>query len=149
MNIKTTLYRQCVQLVDKRLNSIQNQIADIQNSLLSETKSSAGDKHETGRAMLQLEREKAGHQLAEVEKVKASLSKINLDKKSLQVRLGSLVFTSKAHYFIGVSLGALQVDSRTIYAISPSTPMGRVLMGKSVGEEVSFNGNSFVIEKVI
>ena len=65
--IKRQLYSQCVDFVEERLSNIQNQIRAIQESLTSETKSSAGDKHETGRAMLQLEREKAGQQLAEVE----------------------------------------------------------------------------------
>lgn len=149
MNIKHNLHQLCVGLVDRRLKSIQNHIADIQNSLLSETKSSAGDKHETGRAMLQLEREKAGQQLAEIEKLRTLLSKINIQERPGKVGVGSLVFTSEAHYFIAVSLGALQTDSETVYAISPVTPIGQLLMGRQKGDEVSFNGNSFVIEQVI
>lgn len=148
MSIKQDLYLQCDELVEKRLSSIQNHIKDIQNSLLSETKSSAGDKHETGRAMLQLEREKAGHQLAEIEKVKASLSKINIEKKSPQVGVGSLVYTSKTNYFVAASLGALEADDKMIYAISPGTPIGKLLLNKQVGDKVTFNGNSFVIEQV-
>lgn len=149
MTLKHNLYQQCLQLVEKRRNSIQSQIADIQTSLLSETKSSAGDKHETGRAMLQLEREKAGHQLAEIEKLTSVLSKIDSAATSTHVRVGSLVHTSKAHYFISVSLGALQVDGRTIYAISAATPIGQLLLGKTPGDVVNFNGNSFVIEEVV
>jgi len=75
MSTKQDLYNQCVQLMDIRFKSIQGHISDLQNSLLSETKSSAGDKHETGRAMLQLEREKAGRQLAEINKLRTALSK--------------------------------------------------------------------------
>ncbi len=148
MSTKQDLYNQCVQLVDMRFKSIQGHILDIQNSLLSETKSSAGDKHETGRAMLQLEREKAGRQLAEINKLRTALSKINIEKKTTYVGLGSLVYTSKAHYFIAVSLGALKGGEKSFYAISPSTPIGELLMGKRIGEEVSFNGNSFVIEQL-
>jgi transcription elongation GreA/GreB family factor len=149
MRTKQDLYNQCVQLVDARFKSIQRHISDIQNSLLSETKSSAGDKHETGRAMLQLEREKAGRQLAEINKLRTALSKINIEKKPTLVGLGSLVYTSKAHYLIAVSLGALKVGDDSFYAISPSTPIGQLLMGKKVGDEVSFNGNSCVIEQVL
>jgi len=149
MSTKQDLYNQCVQLMDIRFKSIQGHISDLQNSLLSETKSSAGDKHETGRAMLQLEREKAGRQLAEINKLRTALSKINIGKKSTHVGLGSLVYTSKAHYFIAVSLGALKGGDNSFYAISLGTPIGELLMGKTVGEEVSFNGNSFIIEQVI
>lgn len=149
MSLKKDLHQQCVKLVDKRWSSIQNHIADIQNSLLSETKSSAGDKHETGRAMLQLEREKAGHQLAEINKLRTTLSQLNVDKTPSHVSLGSVVFTSKANYFIAVSLGAIEVENETFYAISPSTPIGQLLMGKIIKDEVTFNGNSFVIEEIV
>lgn len=148
MNIKLNLYEQCVQLVDKRWKSIQQQITDIHNSLLSETKSSAGDKHETGRAMLQLEREKAGRQLAEINQLRAVLSKINPEQRFTHVGLGSLVLTSRANYFIAVSLGAIKVSNETYLAISPGTPIGQLLMGKSRGEELNFKGNSFVIETI-
>ena len=39
---------------------------EIKEALFEEIKSSVGDKHETGRAMLQLEREKVGNQFYEV-----------------------------------------------------------------------------------
>ena len=68
MSIKLELYDFCLEFVDNRFQTIQNTIKEIQESLLSETKSSAGDKHETGRAMLQLEREKSGNQLVEIQK---------------------------------------------------------------------------------
>ena len=77
MNTKQQLYTKCQDFLNGRLEVIQSKILDIQNSLQSETKSSAGDKHETGRAMLQLEREKTGHQLAEIQKQKGILAKIN------------------------------------------------------------------------
>ena len=82
LELKQQLYTQCLDFVESRYSNVESQIKQIQESLTSETKSSAGDKHETGRAMLQLEREKAGHQLAEVEKLKETLSKIELSKSS-------------------------------------------------------------------
>jgi len=53
MNVKEHLSEFCQEYVDGRILRIQNSIESIQQSLSSETKSSAGDKHETGRAMLQ------------------------------------------------------------------------------------------------
>jgi len=149
MSLKQDLYTQCQQLVDNRYQVIQKQIADLQQSLSSETKSSAGDKHETGRAMVQLEREKAGHQLAEINKIRTVLSKIDPKTNHSHVGLGSLVFTSKANYYIAASLGPLDLDGKAYYAISPGTPMGRVLMGKIEKDEVTFNGDTFVIEEIL
>ncbi len=67
LEVKNYLYNYCFEFIESRLCTIINTILDLRESLDSETKSSAGDKHETGRAMLQLEREKAGSQLAEIE----------------------------------------------------------------------------------
>ena len=145
---KQQLYLLCVDFVEERLSNIQNQIKEIQESLSSETKSSAGDKHETGRAMLQLEREKSGQQLAEVEKLKEALSKIDVKKTSKTIGLGSVVFTTQANYFIAISAGQLEVESNQFFAISPNTPIGLLLMGKMLGDEVTFREQLFLIEGV-
>ena len=149
MTIKQELYNQCNIFVESRLQSIQNTIAEIQESLLSETKSSAGDKHETGRAMLQLEREKAGKQLAEAQKLKETLFKIDLSKPSNIVCLGSAVYTSQANYFIAISTGKLTIGNTDFYAISPNTPIGKLLFSKQVGDEVTFRGENFIIKEIL
>lgn len=148
MTIKKELYKQCQQFLNARLKVIQNTILDIQNSLLSETKSSAGDKHETGRAMLQLEREKAGHQLAELQKLNETLHKIEVKSKHSKVALGSLVKTSSLNYFIGISAGELIVDGISYYAISVSTPIAQLLLSKQIGDSVEFRAAKFTITEI-
>ena len=148
-SIKTQLLELCNQSLDTRLQNVLAVIEDIKQSLQSETKSSAGDKHETGRAMLQLEREKAGHQLAEIEKTKQILSKINTESTSKNIGLGSVVFTSQSNYFISISAGELKVENETFYAISANTPIGQLLLGKSIGDEVVFRNMSFRITKIL
>ena len=149
MTIKQSLYNQCNDYIENRFKTIQNTIAEIQESLLSETKSSAGDKHETGRAMLQLEREKAGQQLVEVQKLKETLAKIDLNKSSNIVCLGSVVYTSQANYFISISAGKLTIDNTNYFAISPNTPIGQLLFSKEVGDEVIFREDKFSIKEII
>jgi len=149
MDIKVSLYRECHAFLDLRLETLQKTISGIQKALLSETKSSAGDKHETGRAMLQLEREKTGTQLAEVQKEQAVLAKVSLAKSSKVVRLGSVVYSSQANYFIAISAGEINVDETTYYAISPKTPIGQLLISKSVGDVVEFRGSTIRINKIL
>jgi len=149
LTIKEELYQQCQLFLEQRLLSVQNTMNDIQKSLLSETKSSAGDKHETGRAMLQLEREKAGNQLAEIQKVSETLSKIDMSKSHKVIALGSVVYTSKSNYFIAISAGELKFKDKLFYAISPNTPIGQLLLSKQVGDEIVFRDSSFVIEKIV
>ena len=78
MNTKEITYNLCKTYVDKRLETIEEIISSNQKALQSETKSSAGDKHETARAMLQLEMEKAGQQLASISQMRLILAKILL-----------------------------------------------------------------------
>jgi len=148
MNIKQQLYKACEDFLNKRLEVIQMTISDIQNSLQSETKSSAGDKHETGRAMLQLEREKAGHQLAEVQKLNEILHKIKLEIHHESVALGSVVYSTQSNYFIAISAGEITINNDKFYAISPSTPMAKLLLSKTVGDCIEFRDTKFTIKEI-
>jgi transcription elongation GreA/GreB family factor len=148
-NLKEELFNQCQNFVDNRLKAIQKTIDEIQESLASETKSSAGDKHETGRAMLQLEREKAGHQLAEIQKLNQLLSKIDLSKTSKIIGLGSVVFTTRANYFIALSAGEMKACNQSFYAISANTPIAKTLIGKEAKNQIQFRDQEFEIIKVI
>ena len=149
MYIKEDLYKQCFDFVESRLTNINNVISEIQVSLQSETKSSAGDKHETGRAMLQLEREKAGNQLAEIQNIKEALSKIDRNKTFKIVGLGSVVYTTQSHYFISISAGEIKANQSSFYAISPSTPIGQLLLAKKTGDVIVFRDQEFKIIEII
>lgn len=148
MPIKENLYQFCEQYVEERLSRIKENIQQIQESLSSETKSSAGDKHETGRAMLQLEREKLGLQLHEAEKMAVILSRISITNKARTIVLGSLVKTSKSKYFLAVSAGEFNAEPQSIFCISGGTPIGQLLLGKSIGDVISHNEEKIRIIKI-
>lgn len=145
---KQNLYHFCLTFIEGRINRIQNNIVDIQESLTSETKSSAGDKHETGRAMLQLEREKLGQQLADAEKIRQVLLKVSLESTSKIIGLGSWVKTTMADYFLGISAGEFKNEGSSVFCISRGTPIGCLLVGKSVGDTVVFNNKEIEILEV-
>ena len=113
MTVKEELYKQCKMFLDARLETVLSRIANIQESLQSETKSSAGDKHETGRAMLQLEREKAGNQLVEIQKQQEQFSKVTIDGQADVACLGSIVITDKGAYFLAISVGAITINEKS------------------------------------
>jgi len=148
MNLKEQLYELCKLYVQKREETITTIISSAQKSLNSETKSSAGDKHETGRAMIQLEMEKAGQQLQGITQMKEILAKVDVSKENTIVHLGSLVTTNTAYYFLSISAGALVIDKKQYFAISVSSPIGRLLLGKKVNDTISFNGKSIKIKAV-
>ena len=146
--MKNELLQHCQNYCLARLERIQGEIDKINLSLTSETKSSAGDKHETGRAMLQLEREKLGAQLLEAEKMKKVLDKVTAMNQKERIALGSLVQTDSVNYYIAISAGRVRYQEDDVFCISPSTPIGRLLIGKTVGETIQFNGNEQRITKV-
>lgn len=139
MEIKRELLHKCENFVNNRLKAVQETISSHQKSLLSETKSSAGDKHETGRAMLQLEIEKAGNQLKEIEKMQKVLKKIDVNNHSENICLGSVVYTNTYNYLISISIGKLVVIDKTYYAVSPKSPVGQQLLGKKKGDNIKIN----------
>ena len=73
---KSSVHKLSIKHVEDTIEVYKKGILDAQNGLQSESKSSAGDKHETGRAMLQLEAEKLGKQLQE----SLTLLKSNLEQ---------------------------------------------------------------------
>lgn len=148
MKIKQQLHLKCQELLQNRLRVLEKSMNDIYNNLESETKSTAGDKHETGRAMLHLEREKLGHQLAIINNQLQVSNKINLEAQISRVVLGSLVYTTQANYFISVSMGELKAGKIRAYAISPMSPVGQALMLKAVDETVFYNNQKIKILKI-
>lgn len=149
MELKELLFERCSIFIENRINAIQGTIIEIQGALLEETKSSAGDKHETGRAMLQLEREKLGQQLSEAQIIKLKLDKIQPKTISKIVVLGSVVFSSQANYFIAISAGQQVINGDTFYAISTQTPIGQLLLSKKAGDTVIFRGQKITLTKII
>ena len=148
MKIKQQLHLKCQELLQNRLRVLEKSMNDIYNNLESETKSTAGDKHETGRAMLHLEREKLSHQLAIINNQLQVFNKINLEAQISRVVLGSLVYTTQANYFISVSMGELKAGKIRAYAISPMSPVGQALMLKAVDETVFYNNQKIKILKI-
>ena len=149
LTLKEALFQQCEDFVNSRLQTIQTTISSHQKALRSETKSSAGDKHETGRAMLQLEMEKAGQQLTAVQHMQQTLAKINSSKPSTKIALGSVIKTSSACYFLSISAGKLKDKETEYFAISPSSPIGKLLVGKKAEDTFTWNGKEITIDHVL
>lgn len=146
--IKKELVIQCNDFVEQRMKTIHDILSSNQKALQSETKSSAGDKHETGRAMLQLEMEKAVAQLDAINEMKITLDKIDISNNSKIARLGSIVLCAKGHYFLSIAAGKIETAEKIFYAVSLSSPIGKILLGAKVGEIINFNDNQFKIDEV-
>jgi hypothetical protein len=72
-NLKKDLYTLCVNYAKTRIETAKQAIDDAQQSANEETKSSAGDKYETGREMMQQETDRNQAQLNEANKLLIAL----------------------------------------------------------------------------
>jgi hypothetical protein len=149
IKLKNVLKGRCSQEVENRYQKIMKVLDDIKVSLLEESKSSAGDKHETGRAMLQIERENAGRQLKEIENLQSLIRKIDISVESDYARLGSIIYTNLGVYFISISIGEVIVEDENYYCIALHSPIGNLLSGKIQGERFSMNQRDYIIKLVL
>ena len=145
LSLKKELYEKCLKTIDDRLLSIESMLKELDNSSSSETKSSMGDKYETSREMIQLERNKLHLQMEEISKQKKVLDQLTPLKPYREVQLGTLVRSSAKNFFISVSLGSITVNNIEFICISPVAPLSALLLGKKVGEKFNFAGKSLEI----
>jgi transcription elongation GreA/GreB family factor len=147
--IKKLLYRHCESSLKCRLIKYKKRSDELYESLTSETQSSAGDKHETGRAMIQLDREKIGQQVKEIEKEFELFSKINSNVVLNSIGLGSLVITQENQYYIVISAEVFEYNYKTYYCISRKSPIGSALFEKKVRDVVTFNNKEIKIIEIL
>lgn len=137
--IKQNLYAHCRQYVQQRIDTARHAMESAQESANSESKSSAGDKYETGRAMAQLERDRHAQLLAEARKMEQELTRLNVEKYYDTVQPGSLVSTNRGLFFISISAGKLPLKDSNCFAVSPASPVATALAGHRAGDVVTVN----------
>ena len=144
--IKQQIFQQLLVLVDEKVLTAKSAIASAKESRNNETKCSVGDKHETGRAMAQIELENSEVHLSKVMELKKDLDQLDLRRISSNVEFGSLVKTDDFNYFISIGLGKIQVDGQDYYCISKTSPMARLLYEKVVGDEFQFQEKTIFVK---
>lgn len=148
MTLKQKVHQHYLQIVNDKINLLQQDLADLKESGSNETKSTAGDKHETALAMLQIEQANKREQLNQVIAQKIVLEKINPTIVAAIVLSGSLVKTDKGYLFISVALGKAVLEGITFTALSPQSPLGKELMGLKAGDIAVINNKSYHIETI-
>ena len=81
-DIKEQILNRLHGIIDNKVDIAKSAVESAKESRNSDTKSSAGDKHETGRAMMQIELEKNEVQLSKALELKHELNQINILKNS-------------------------------------------------------------------
>ncbi len=148
-NQKPALHALCQAFITERMAAAEEAMRTAQESANSETKSSAGDKYETGRAMAQEERNRNAAQLHQARQLQAELARINPLLACDMVRPGALVHTSLGWFYLSISAGRLVAEGQDVVAVSAAAPVALALLGKRAGEEALFNGKALRVLAVV
>lgn len=148
LSLNRQLYNLCKQNIEQHINEVQQKIDEAQDAANNETKSSAGDKYETTREMMQQEINRELARLYELKKSKAALDMIPLQPGSLQVQPGNIVCTNNGNYYIAISAGQIFFNEKMYHAISAATPLGAKLLGLRKGESFTINLKRYEIIEI-
>ena len=143
--IKEKLFVLCMEYVEDRIRTAQQGILSAKEASVNDTKSSAGDKYETTREMMQQEVSFNEVQLFEARKLKHVLRQINPSRQCAVAETGSLVLTDKGNFFIAVSAGSFSIDEERYFVVSAASPVAKILAGLKQGDKTSFNGKEFTV----
>ncbi|OHX65226.1 hypothetical protein [Flammeovirga pacifica] len=147
-DFKLRLKSHCKEIVIQKIKSAEEAMNSAQNSANAETRSTAGDKHDTARAMAHLEKEKMGEQLSQNLQLLRVMEELK-ESELTSVGPGSLVVTNVGLYYLSVSLGQVKFENQVVFVLSAQSPIGRLFVGKTKEEEITFNGRKFIIKEVL
>ncbi|MEO7959956.1 MAG: hypothetical protein ABIR19_00320 [Ginsengibacter sp.] len=116
-----------------------------QISVNYETKSSAGDKYETSRAMGQLQKDMLSIQLASNLKILESLSNVDPLCLNSSVENGSLIKCENISLYISAGLGKISFNGEVVIFISSAAPIFSALSYKKTGDSIFLNKENHTI----
>jgi hypothetical protein len=145
LEFKHLILNECKNKVLEKLDILEKELKYLAHDLAKDTKSSAGDKYETGREMTNTEINKLQTQVYSMNKSLVILNNTFSNTVLDKVALGSLIKTDTNWIFLAVSLGPIKVNGKHIMVISPAAPLAQILLGKGIKDKVSFNKDVYQI----
>jgi hypothetical protein len=147
--LKKQLHTLCINYVQERMNAAQQAINEAQQATNDDTKSSAGDKYETGREMMQQETNRNLTQLNEANKLLIALNQVSTAGNHETAEPGSVVITNNGRFYLSISAGTINLNGEPYFAISPASPIGLKMKGCRAGEEFNLNGKVYIVKEVL
>jgi len=138
--IKGQMLNRLSEILQERLETANHAISETRLSLQGETKSSAGDKYETGRAMMQQELGKHEASRHSIMQQLQSLDHLKAKTTQKTIEQGTLVVSDVATFYLSFSFGSLHLAGNTVFVVSAMSPIGQLLVGKMRGDQFAFQG---------
>ncbi|MEO8210115.1 MAG: hypothetical protein ABI840_06110 [bacterium] len=148
IEFKNALKQRALDILEDRIKASSSAMSEAQAAANDEGRSSVGDKHQTGRAMAHIDVEIHARQLDTAQKEFAFIQKVDVSHLNNKIEIGSYADTSEGKYFFLTGLGVNDFNNDKIFYLSISSPIGKVLVGKSAGEAIIFNDKEIKIKNV-
>lgn len=146
---KKRLLEACLNPVRERIARITECLELAREASSQETKSSAGDKYETGREMMRIQSDMQALHLYEAQDMLQRLERIDVGQIHDTVRPGTVVKTSRGLYFVAQSLGPVFLDEVEYQTLSLASPLGKALKGLRAGQSAVFRDAPLEILAVV
>ncbi len=145
---KISLIEALKKVLSKQLEELKMSIDNVNESIVGEEKSTAGDKYETARAMGHNELDRLNQAYSVLMKNANVINKLNVNEKHSRVQLGSLVQTDKRVLFFSAGMGKIKLDEDEVLTMSMGSPIGQLFMSKKVGDTIEFRGTQEIILEI-
>ena len=147
--MKEELLQLHLQMLQDKIDAFQDRVEALSEDDKNDAKSSDGDKHETDLSMMHIEQEKLSAKINEYLTQQQELLRIDILRKSEIIALGSLIQANDLWFFLSSALPKVNVNNLAIYSLSKFSPLGNLLLGKTIGDEVVVNNVKYKIQQVL
>ncbi|MBP7477125.1 MAG: hypothetical protein KA797_01275 [Chitinophagales bacterium] len=148
MKFKEAVFAYYRNLLEDKIQFLENSLEELKGMGANESKSTAGDKHETALAMLQIEQERLRNQLQIAIQELQNFTQIPTDLVTEKIGLGSLIKSNGTYYFLSSALGKAEIMGNKVIALSKQSPLGGQLFGKRLNDFAELNGMKYPIEAI-
>ncbi|MEN2281898.1 hypothetical protein AAGF08_07140 [Algoriphagus sp. SE2] len=149
-DFKSKVFQIAFDLLEEKNKLLSSELKSLEQSIHEDTKSSAGDKYETGREMIRQEIGKVENQYKQNKSFMMEMKHLKESQKpSLKITEGSLVCFGEDWFLISISLGQIIVNKKKVFLLSKNSPLGKELLGKEKGEKIAFRGISKMVKELL
>jgi len=138
LELKKNIILLCNAMLQDRANNAKNAMNEMQQS--ANEYGIPRDKYDSFKAQVLHKKDMFAEQYQRTLDDLELLEKINTEKISEVVEFGSIVVTNKQKMIITISLGKVQIEDETYFAISPQVPIFNEIQGLKKGDKFKFNG---------
>ena len=142
---KADFLAEIIKRISRQADELKEELQSLDSEIANETKSSVGDKFETGREMMSQSRQGISGRLDALKEQIHFLKQIPSRSSIGKVSTGSLVETNEGYFFFGLSIGNLTFNNKLVVALSFQSPLGKAFLDKKIGDKVEFRDRTFTI----